>query len=345
MDILNANLSHGRAELLARLAAERSHLLQQLEGVGELALTRDPVFGAWTVSGLLAHLAHTEALTASQLARIAHGLPDDAIPQDSGHLAEAHHGAMPERFARLSFSEGIALCLKERRGVTLALSQVDDDGLERRVRLRSGQYTTPGRLARRLYRHDAGHSAELAGWRAMCPPNDPAIRVIHRALLRPVLSLARYEFLAVAALVPAAEREIRPVEGNWTLKQIIGHLSDYERLGVFALRAVAGGREPDYGETIEDYQRYNSERGRAWSTVSWPEAWAHYVASRRALLEVAATLDDEALARPFISPWLTTTTACGYLLDMAGHEQEHVDALRPALGLPALPRRLNRSGA
>ena len=47
-------------------------------------------------------------------------------------------------------------------------------------------------------------------------------------------------------------------------------------------------------------------------------------------------------ARPFPAPWQSTTTAGGYLLDMAGHEQEHADALRRALGLPALPRRLGR---
>ena len=66
------------------------------------------------------------------------------------------------------------------------------------------------------------------------------------------------------------------------------------------------------------------------------------MATRQALLAVAATLDDAALARPFAAPWPATTTACGYLLDMAGHEGEHADALRRSLGLPALPRRLIR---
>ena len=72
----------------------------------------------------------------------------------------------------------------------------------------------------------------------------PSLRVIHCALLRPVPALAQQEFVALAAAVPADERESRPLEGEWSLKQIIGHMVDYERLGVIALKAVAVGREP-----------------------------------------------------------------------------------------------------
>jgi hypothetical protein len=129
------------------------------------------------------------------------------------------------------------------------------------------------------------------------------------------------------------------------LKQVLGHLSDYERLGVVALRQVAAGREPGYEQTIETFEAFNVERGEAWAGQPWAEVWAQYVATRRALLEVALSLDDAALARPFTAPWLTQTTACGYLLDMAGHEQEHAEALRRTLGLRPLPRRLNRPGA
>jgi hypothetical protein len=148
--------------------------------------------------------------------------------------------------------------------------------------------------------------------------------------------------MALAELVPAAERGTRQVEGDWTLKQIIGHLADYERLGVVALRAMVAGREPVYERTIEDFETFNREQGVFWDRATWAEAWAVHGAARRALLEAAAALDEAALARPFVAPWLTTTTAAGYLLDMAGHEQEHSDALRRGLGLPRLPRRLEQ---
>ena len=114
---------------------------------------------------------------------------------------------------------------------------------------------------------------------------------------------------------------------------------------IVALRQVAAGREPAYERTIAAFEAFNTERGAVWAALPWDEVWPQFVAVRRALVEVALSLDDAALARPFTAPWLSSTTAGGYLLDMAGHEQEHADALRPVLGLPALPRRLNRVAA
>lgn len=343
METLEPPLSPRRAALLARLAAERSFLLQQLEGVDETALARDPVFDGWTAAGLLAHLAYWDALTADWLAKVADGRPAEirAAGVVDGSL-DGRNAATQRHFAGLPFAQAVALCQKERRGLLLALQRLPDDTLHRRVYLAAGRRGTPADWVRRRHRHDAAHAADLVHWRANYPPNDPAARAIHRALLRPLLGLARAEFLALAALIPPSERETRPIEGDWSLKQVLGHLSDYERLGVVALRQVAAGREPVYERTIEDFEGFNAERGPAWAARPWAEVWAHYVATRRAMVEVALALDDAALARPFVGPDLETTTAAGYLLDMAGHEQEHADALRRALGLPALPRRLGR---
>jgi hypothetical protein len=348
MDVLESSISPRRADLLARLAAERSFLLQQLEGLDEAALTHAPVFEGWTTAGLLAHVAYWDALTADWLAKLADGRPGDirAAAIIDGSL-DARNADLQRRFAGLPFTQGVAMAQKERRGLLLALQRLPDDTLHRRVYLTgdsSEHRVMPANWLRRRHRHDAEHSADLIRWRAYYPPNDPSAPVIHRALLRPLLGLARAEFLALAALVPPGERETRPIEGDWSLKQVLGHLSDYERLGVVALRQLAAGREPAYERTIEDFEGFNAERGPVWAALPWAEVWAHYVAARRAMLEVALTFDDAALARPFVAPWLTTTTACGYLLDMAGHEQEHADALRRALGRPALPRRLGRAG-
>lgn len=127
------------------------------------------------------------------------------------------------------------------------------------------------------------------------------------------------------------------------MKQLLGHLSEYERLGVLSLKAVAAGGEPAYETTITDFDAFNEERGESWGAKSWDEVWATFLATRRALLVVAETLPDDALARLFAAPWPGMTTPCGYLLDMVQHEQEHADGLRRVLGLPSLPRRLGRA--
>lgn len=340
MEFITQDLSPRRAELLARLAAERANLLLRLEGLDETTLSDAPVAGGQTVAEMLAHLAFREAHAADRFGKLAGGRYDEI--QSLGD-ENADDETMRARFAGIPFDEALALLLKERRGFLLALGQVDNEALTRPTALRTRQRETPHRWAARLYQRDAEQAAMLARWRKTMPPNDPILRAIHRALLRPILALSRREFLALASLVPEAKWETRPLDGTWTLKQMVGHLADYEGLGVVALKAVAAEREPVYKTPIPDFEAFNVARGVAWGEETWNEVWANYLANRHALLLIADTLSDEALARPFPAPWLETTTACGFLLDMAQHEQEHADALRRALGLRPLPRRLGRA--
>jgi hypothetical protein len=340
MTDLASGLSPWRALLSARLAAERTHLLLQLEGLDETTLTSYPL-GPWPAAVLLAHLAYWDAFYADRLSKLIDGRRNELQPIDS---VDSTNAAVVERLAQARFDEALATCLKERRNFLAVLGRAPDELLRQRTRLGPGWRVTPLMWVRWRYRHDAAHGAELARRRRELPPNHPSLRAIHRALLRPILGLARREFLALAALVPPRERESRSVVGVWTLKQVIGHISDYERLGVIALRAVAAGREPDYPGMIPTGDAYNAERDPVWAALSWDEAWAHFDATRRALLLAAESLAEPALAHPFTAPWLMTTTPCGYLLDMAQHEREHADDLRRALGLAALPRRLGRGG-
>jgi hypothetical protein len=332
-----------RAQLLARLAAERSHLLLQLEGLDEETLSHNPVVEGWTAAGLLAHLGYWDAFAADRLMKLADGRLNEIRPVEKHDTLEAHNQEARVRFAGLPFTQGLAIALKERRGLHLALQSVPDDVLEAPVQLRPGWQTTPRVWARWPARHDAEHAADLVRWRAGYPPNDPSLRVTHRELLRPILGLSRNEFRALAALIPASERETRPVEGVWTLKQVLGHLIDYEGLGIIALTSIAAGREPEYQNTIHDFDAFNNMRGVVWQARPWAEVSTRYLSMRHTLLQTAARLKGEALARPFAAPWPATTTACGYLLDMAQHEREHADGLRRSLGLPALPRRLGRA--
>ena len=339
MESIAQGTSRQRAELLARLAAERSYLLLQLEGLDESTLTNKSVIDEWTITGLMTHLAYWEALSADRLAKLAAGRASEIQSIGGNDVVDRINADIRARFARLGFDETLAMLQKERRNFLMALGQTSDDALKGHVSFPDGQRVPARQWATQPHRHDAEHAVVLARHR---PPADPSIRVIHRSLLRPILGLSQREFLALAALVPDEARETRPLDGEWTLKQIIGHLADYEGLGLVALKAIAAGREPAYSTNIDDFDTYNNSRAAAWATTTWTDVWATYLATRRALLLVAETLADDVLARPFTAPWLETTTACGYLLDMAQHEQEHADALRRALNLRPLPRRLGR---
>lgn len=333
MEFIAQDISIRQAQLLARLAAERSRLLLMLEGLDESALTSEPISGEWTATTLLTHLAYWEAFAAGRLSKSTGERENKTRPPGMGTIA-SRNAALRSQFAGLPFTEAVAMLQKERRGFLLALGQRSDGDLERERDSRSGQVLMSRKWATWPHRHDSEHAAEIVHWRQSQSPLDPSLRVIHRALLRPLLGLSQQEFLTLAALLPADERETRPLDGEWTLKQIIGHLVDYERLGVVALKAIAAEREPAYDELIPDFDAFNNSRGPIWAEMLWNEVWAHYRATRRALLLITETLPDAALVRPFVAPWAEMTTACGFLLDMAQHQREHADALRQTFELP-----------
>jgi hypothetical protein len=316
--------------------------LLQLEGLDEQTLSRNPIVEGRTAAGLLAHLGYWDAFAADRLSKLVDGRRDE-IHSLGNAARDARNAAWQSQYAYLNFAGAVAISQKERRNFLMAFGRVPDEILYRRVRLAPGWRPTPYSWVRWRHRHDTEHAADLGRWRRGFPPNDTSLRVIHRALLRPILGLARREFLALAALIDPDQREARPVEGSWTLKQLLNHLSHYERLGIVAFKAVAADRDPAYETAIPDFDAYNAGRGAQWASAPWAETWATYLATRQALLQAAETLPDEVLTRPFPAPWLATTTACGYLLDMAQHEREHADGLRRSLGLPALPGRLGRA--
>jgi hypothetical protein len=82
------------------------------------------------------------------------------------------------------------------------------------------------------------------------------------------LGAAREELLASVVLVPAAQRLNPPLCGEWTLKDLLGHIADWELLVVEGLRDVAKGRTPTT-EAITDIDAWNQSRVQGRREQSW----------------------------------------------------------------------------
>jgi DinB superfamily len=111
--------------------------------------------------------------------------------------------------------------------------------------------------------------------------------------------------------------------GKWTLKQVVGHLSDDERIFAYRVLCIArNDSRPLPGFDEKDYVRFAGFEGRAWADLL-----AEYRVVRESTLVLFRTFTPEV--------WLRRGNVNGYdasvrglAFHIAGHELHHLRIVR-----------------
>ena len=122
--------------------------------------------------------------------------------------------------------------------------------------------------------------------------------------------------------------EFRYAEGKWSVKEVVGHLSDAER--VFAYRALRIGRADTTDLPGFDENAY-VPAGR-FGARTLADLVAEFASVRAASLTLFRSFDAEAIARRGTANGQPVTVRA-LLTILAGHEQHHVKLLRDLYGL------------
>ncbi|MFY9555478.1 MAG: DinB family protein [Blastocatellia bacterium] len=137
------------------------------------------------------------------------------------------------------------------------------------------------------------------------------------------LSRQLEDTLALIKSVPEARGGFRYAEGKWSVRELIGHVIDSER--VFAYRALRFGR----GDTtpLAGFEQDDYVRGGAFDRISLSELADEYEHVRRATISLFANLDGEAWRRRgAANNNEVSVRALAFII--AGHERHHVEILR-----------------
>lgn len=115
----------------------------------------------------------------------------------------------------------------------------------------------------------------------------------------------------------------RYAEGKWTIKEILAHIIDDER--IYAYRALRFARDDDTelpGFDQDDYARYSGANGR-----SVHDLLEELFAVRMSTILLFEHIPDEALARQGIADGkVMSVRAAAY--HIAGHEMRHVSVIK-----------------
>jgi uncharacterized damage-inducible protein DinB len=320
-----------RRHLLAPLAAERAALLEGLLGLDESSLTERPVFDDWTVKDILAHIAAWDRWEERTMRSMVNGeAPDFSAVKDFAVSSAAFVTEWRDR----SLDEVLAELTAARHDWVACVESLPDEEFYR-PRSYFGHTWTFSEIPLQIqWRHDAEHAEQIVNWR-----DAEALRSEFRGhvqLLLAALHSARDELLMATALVSAGEREPSPVCGEWTVKDVLGHVADWEWYGVEGLRQMTGdpaAGQPSELEPVDDVDAWNRAHALARRDQPWDTVWDDLHAARQAFLAVLAGINRAAMARSFLFPWGGAGTPYQWMGAYVAHDREHARDLRQSGGV------------
>ena len=115
----------------------------------------------------------------------------------------------------------------------------------------------------------------------------------------------------------------RYAAGKWTLKEVMGHLVDTER--VFQYRALAISRNVRRALPGYDHQEYVERAG--FNEMVLEDLLTQYQDTRQSTISLFSSFTDKQLGkRGVVNGCMFTVRALGYVI--TGHELKHLDTIR-----------------
>jgi hypothetical protein len=183
-----------------------------------------------------------------------------------------------------------------------------------------------------LWEHDAHHAEQIADWRER---REYGGQSGPKAVLLGALAAAREELLTAANLVPPEKRSSRSVCGVWTLKDVLGHIADWEALGAAGLAQMAAGQVPIV-EHVMDIDAWNAAHVAARRDQPWEQVWDDLGKARRALVGALAEMSQVDLERRYPFPWGPEGTPYQWVVVYVDHDRTHARRLRTTSGNDAM---------
>ncbi len=323
-----------RKQLKARLATERARFLLQYRGLNEDVLCDQLVIDEWTPKDLLPHIGLWDAFIANRMQMVTNGrLPEIKDLGDDGMARR--NAALQAQYKPVPLEQALAICLKERGGFNAMLKHISDDDLHQKITLPWGWQSQMSLWATWRYQHDADHTNELLAWRQQLP-QELLRQAGPKYLLHAILNATRKAFVSHVPLIADSDRDVLPVCGSWTLKDLIGHLTDWEKVGIDGMVQLAKGQLPEFDEAIANFDIFNNQKAAARREQSWAFVIADFNETRQELLDLLEEIPAAMMSQSFQAPWGSQVTPYYFVTIFAGHEMEHVADVQRALKLAAV---------
>lgn len=152
---------------------------------------------------------------------------------------------------------------------------------------------------------------------------EPYVRIVPDGNIIDMLAARAGETESLIASLSETQAEHRYAPGKWSVKEVIGHMVDTERIMAYRLLRIArGDRTP-----LAGFDENEFVKGASFSLRSPAELSEDYAAVRRSTLTLLRGLTEEAWLRTGVANNSELTVrALAYII--AGHELHHLHIMR-----------------
>lgn len=269
----------------------------------------EPAPGSWALRRVLRHIGNAEQWYVSRL------VPPESLPPEWEDDEGLPLWEFLEMERRTAVERLRALTAEERAAVFYPIAWTDH----------RDEAWTLRKALRRFLEHEREHTAQAR-----------EILELRRGVLLAELQAARQHLLAsLEGLVPNSPA---PVCGEWTVKDVLGHVADWEWVGVEGLRLMARGGSP-LVEVVRDLDAWNREHVAARRNQPWEGVLEDLHAARQALLDALQAIEPSLLGQRFPFPWGGEGTPADWLAVYPGHDREHAAEVAAAAIASTSPAR------
>jgi len=306
--------------LVDDIAAQRAGLLMACLGLDANTLVSVPVMSEWTVKDVLAHVAAWDDTHANRAKLALAGREAEIV----GVEADERNAEIFVQRRGWSLEQTVQAAIDSRWRFLKIVNAANAEQLVRPIHL-PWRETSVWEFARWRARHDTVHTEPIHAWR---DAHSSSCSHGPRSVLIAAMDAARSDLLRQIDRVPLSERDTRPIMGDWTLKDVLGHMADWDLYALQALRAIRESRPLPY-VAESDVDEVNAQQVAARREQTWDQAWADFQNVRAKVINALADWYDEQLARAVDYPSDWGRTAYGWFVSQtAEHDREHADALR-----------------
>lgn len=302
--------------IISDLKYGRTRLLQAIEGLSRRELTELPIYEGWTIKDVLAHVAGWDQRVLRTLPLM---LQNRASEVASVEVDDFNRESV-QSWRDKSLAEVLSEVQSTHQRILEILAGLDHKEVDMRRERHGRIITIRSYVIDVMIEHDREHAAEIELWRKNLEQN------IDSRAAEANLAQERAAFLAAIKGLSEADLVERNASGTWSVKDVVGHITDWERLMLNAARHIHDPSLPVVIPVTEDENEIMASRR---TKESWEKVLHDFYEVSQAVDSFVAGLKmgDWSLRGPY--PWPNDQGTLAELLwHITTHYTDHLPGLQ-----------------